>query len=203
MFSLPSLFNILRKKICLTSLRQYLKGIRKKSPKAPKPCGLAKQAIYSSVSNADPATKGKKCCPFLSSASTCKLTLAKNYGDMGRERGQRCRLVASWLSPWVLGQGLLHSTSGCLIDFHKSRQICKSGRSSWPNCRLSRAAPVSKCLPAALFHPASRCCPGKGKPGLVVTTLSWEASVCHRVTAWPRASHLISLSFSFPPIKGG
>lgn len=43
MFSLPSLFNNLHKKIHLTSLRQYSREIRE-SPKAHKPWGLAKQA---------------------------------------------------------------------------------------------------------------------------------------------------------------
>jgi len=111
--------------------------------------------------------------------------LDTKYEDVGRERGQQFHLVASHLSPGALGQGLLHSAAGCLVDFHEGpsdlQKFC--GRSWWPNRRLSRAALVSKRLPAAPFHGASRCSPEEGKPGLAVTALSWEESICHRVTA--------------------
>lgn len=81
MFSLPSLFNILHKKTLPHLTETVFETDKdKKLSRNPRPCGLAKQAgcpIYSSFSNTDSATQGKKTqpkpkqksCPFLYSAN--------------------------------------------------------------------------------------------------------------------------------------
>lgn len=102
MFSLHSLFNILCKKVFLTSLRQYLKGIKEKKSKSPQTVRFSQAGWMSYLFHClTLQPKGSKCCPFLSSASTCRLMLVKNHGAKGktiREKRQWYHFMASQLS---------------------------------------------------------------------------------------------------------
>lgn len=115
-FSPHSLFNIQCKKACLTSLRQYLKGIKEKKSKSP-PTLRFGQVGWMSCSIVWPCNPREKNTalffPLLVPANWC---LSKT---MGRKRRQWYHFMASQISLRAVGQGLLHSTAECLIDFHK------------------------------------------------------------------------------------